>query len=140
LATISIDAARPDTYAENRRGGDFETLLARLAFIADLRRNGPLELLEIHMTVQLNNFEEMPEFVELGRRHACDRVTFHQMVDWNTFSPEEYAARAVHLPKHPRHGAFLAMLHNAALQDPLVNLSNLSDLAARTSPAASLAS
>jgi len=137
-ATISIDAARPDTYAENRRGGDFETLLERLAFIAGLRRDGPLEYFEIHMTVQLNNFEQMPEFVELGRRHGCDRVTFHQMVDWDTFSPEEFAARAVHQPEHPRHGAFLAMLRDPALKQPIVNLSNLTELAARASPEPSL--
>jgi MoaA/NifB/PqqE/SkfB family radical SAM enzyme len=129
--TISIDAAQAETYAENRRGGDFATLLQRLAFIADLRRNGPLQYLEIHMTVQLNNFEQMPAFVELGRRYACDRVTFHQMLDWGSFSPDEYAARAVHQPQHPRHAQFLAMLQNQALQDPLVNLSNFTDLAAR---------
>jgi pyruvate-formate lyase-activating enzyme len=136
-ATISIDAARPDSYAENRRGGEFETLLNRLAFIAELRRDGPLDYLEIHMTVQLHNFEEMPEFVELGRRHDCDRVTFHQMVNWDTFTDEEYAARAVHQSDHPKHAAFLAMLHSDALKDPLVYLSNLTELAARTAPRAS---
>jgi hypothetical protein len=111
-------------------------LLRRLAFIADLRRNGPLEHLEIHMTVQLNNFEEMPAFVALGQRFACDRVTFHQMLDWGSFSPEEYAARAIHDPKHRRHGEFLAMLQHPALHEPLVNLSNFTDLAARQAPAA----
>lgn len=129
-ATISIDAAQAETYAENRRGGEFATLLQRLAFIAELRRNGPLQYLEIHMTVQLNNFAEMPAFVELGRRHGCDRVTFHKMLDWGSFPPDEYAARAVHLPRHPRHAELLAMLQTAALQDPLVNLSNFTDLAA----------
>lgn len=133
-ATISVDAARPASYAENRRGGDFDTLLTRLAFIGGLRRNGPLKYLEIHMTVQLNNFEEMAEFVELGRRHACDRVTFHQMVNWGTFTDEEYDARAVHRPAHPRHRDFLDVLHSAPLHDPLVNLSNLTELAARTAP------
>jgi len=133
-ATISVDAARPDSYAENRRGGDFATLKKRLAFIADLRRNGPLEYLEIHMTVQRNNFEEMAEFVELGRANACDQVTFHQMVNWGTFSDEEYEARAVHRPEHPLHAAFLSVLHSDELADPLVNLSNLTELAARTAP------
>ncbi len=136
-ATISIDAARPATYAENRRGGDFQTLLKRLAFIAQLRREGPLEYLEIHMTVQANNFNEMPEFVELGRRHACDRISFHKMLDWDTFTEGEYASRAVHQPQHPKHAAFLAVLHSGALEDPLVNLSNLTELAAKTFPRAS---
>lgn len=127
-ATISVDAATPETYAENRRGGDFATLLDRLAFIADLRRNGPLDYLEIHMTVQVNNFREMPEFVELGRTHACDRVSFHQLLDWGSFPPEEFARRAIQRPNHPEHGALLDMLADDRLGDPLVYISNLTDL------------
>jgi MoaA/NifB/PqqE/SkfB family radical SAM enzyme len=127
-ATISIDAATPETYAENRRGGEFATLLERLAFIGELRVNGPLRYLEIHMTVQANNYKEMPQFAELGRRHNCDRVSFHQLLDWGTFSPEEFAARAIHLPAHPEHAEFLAMLVDRRMEDPIVYLSNLTDL------------
>jgi MoaA/NifB/PqqE/SkfB family radical SAM enzyme len=127
-ATISIDAATSETYAINRRGSDFATLLERLAFIAELRSIGPLEYLEIHMTVQANNYMEMREFVALGRRHHCDRVSFHQMLDWGTFSPEEFASRAIQEPGHPEHPAFLAMLTDKRLEDPIVYLSNLTDL------------
>jgi MoaA/NifB/PqqE/SkfB family radical SAM enzyme len=127
-ATISVDAATPGTYAENRRGGEFPTLLERLAFIAGLRRDGPLDFLEIHMTVQANNFGEMPAFVELGRQHHCDRVTFHKLLDWETFAPAEYAARAVQFPGHPRHQELLDTLYHPALLDPIVYLSNFTDL------------
>ena len=127
-ATISIDAATPETYAENRRGGDFRTLLGRLSFIAELRTEGPLDYLEIHMTVQANNYREMPAFVELGRRHNCDRVSFHQLLDWGSFTPEEFAARAIQRPTHPEHRAFLDMLADKRLEDPIVYLSNLTDL------------
>ena len=41
-AHISVDAAHPDTYAINRRGGSFAKLLENLEFISSLRRNGPL--------------------------------------------------------------------------------------------------
>jgi hypothetical protein len=133
--TISIDAATAETYANNRRGGDFETLTRRLAFIAELRAQGPLEYLEIHMTVQANNYREMPEFVELGRRYNCDRVTFHQLLDWGTFTPEEFALRAVQNPAHPEYTAFLRMLQHPALEDPIVYLSNLTDIRT-TTPAA----
>lgn len=138
-ATISIDAARPDTYAENRRGGDFATLLERLAFISDLRTNGPLKYLEFHMTVQANNFREMAEFVELGRRHKCDRVSFHQLLDWATFSSDEYCARAVQSPDHPEHSAFLELISDPLLEDPIVYLSNFSDLKWHASEMKSLA-
>lgn len=127
-ATISIDAASPETYAINRRGGEFATLLERLGFIAELRAKGPLEYLEIHMTVQSNNYREMPDFVELGRRHGCDRVTFHQLLDWATFTPSEFMERAVQLPSHPEHTALLEMLNDERLEQPFVYLSNFTDL------------
>jgi MoaA/NifB/PqqE/SkfB family radical SAM enzyme len=127
-ATISIDAATSETYAINRRGGEFARLLERLAFISELRATGPLEYLEIHMTVQANNYKEMPEFVELGRLHNCDRVTFHQMLDWGSFSAGEFNARAVQFPEHSEHAAFVEMLSDPALADPIVYLSNLTEL------------
>jgi glycosyltransferase involved in cell wall biosynthesis len=127
-ATLSIDAATAETYAVNRRGGDFATLLERLAFIAELRKTGPLTYLEIHMTVQANNYREMPGFVRLGREHNCDRVSFHQLLDWGSFSPEEYAARAIQLKSHPEHRAFLELLQHPRLDDPIVYLSNLTSL------------
>jgi hypothetical protein len=131
-ATISIDAARPGTYAGNRRGGDFDTLCKRLAFISSLRTDGPLEYLEIHMTVQSNNYKEMPEFVELGQKYNCDRVTFHKILDWDTFSPQEYKARAIQFPNHPEHEQLLEMLDHPKLAEPVVYLSNFSDLRNRS--------
>ncbi|MGH6840943.1 MAG: hypothetical protein ACREDV_02460, partial [Methylocella sp.] len=105
-----------------------ETLLDRLAFISELREHGPLEYLEIHMTVQANNYKEMPQFLELGRRHLCDRVSFHQLLDWGSYTPQEYASRAVHFPEHPEHASFLAMLNDKDLDDPIVYMSNLTEI------------
>ena len=130
-ATVSVDAATAETYAVNRRGGDFETLLERLSFIAELRKNGPLSYLEIHMTVQVNNHQEMPMFVRLGRAYNCDRVSFHQLLDWGSFSREEYAARAIQLKSHPQHASLLEILRDNELEDPIVYLSNLTYLKSR---------
>jgi MoaA/NifB/PqqE/SkfB family radical SAM enzyme len=128
-ATISIDAASEEIYTVNRRGGEFKTLLDRLAMIGALRRDGPLDYLEFHMTVQRNNFQEMGAFVELGHRFGADRVAFHKLLDWGSFTPEEFAERAVHEPSHPDYQAFLDMLVDHRLRSPIVYLSNLSDLA-----------
>jgi MoaA/NifB/PqqE/SkfB family radical SAM enzyme len=132
-ATISIDAATPETYAINRRGGEYKTLIERLQFIGGLRKNGPLDYLECHMTVQCNNFREIPDFIELGRRFGSDRVSFHKMLDWGTFSNDEFAQRAVHLAEHKDHHAFLEMLADPRLKAPIVYLSNLSELAREAS-------
>jgi MoaA/NifB/PqqE/SkfB family radical SAM enzyme len=105
-ATISVDAATAETYTLNRRGGDFKTFLRRLAYIAELRKSGPLDYFEIYMTVQANNFREMADFVQLGRSRGCDRVAFHQLLDWGSFTPSEYAARAIQRPDHPSTAPF----------------------------------
>jgi MoaA/NifB/PqqE/SkfB family radical SAM enzyme len=124
-AEISIDAATPGTYAINRRGGRFETLLENLEFIRTLRRHGPLDYAKISMVVQENNFQEMPGFVRLGQRLGFDAVYFGQLVNWGTFSDEEFRRRAVHLPGHPRHHEFVRLLQDPVFEGPIVDLGNL---------------
>jgi organic radical activating enzyme len=123
---ISIDAASAETYAINRRGGRFEKLLENLEFISTLRKNGPLNHIRMSMVVQENNFREMPDFVRLGKRFNFDLIYFGQLVNWGTFSEEEFTRRAVHFPEHPRHSEFVDLLQNEIFKEPGVYLGNLS--------------
>ncbi len=75
---------------------------------------------------QRNNYREMPQFVDLARRLG-GRVYFSQLVNWGTFSRQEFQRRAVHLPGHPEHSDFLACLKRVAAV-PGVDLGNLADL------------
>ncbi len=125
---VSIDAATPESYALNRRGGDFAVLLENLSFIAELRRRGPLEDFRISMVVQENNFREMPAFVALGERFGVDLVRFNQLVNWGTYSDEEFRRRAVHLSGHPQHVELLALINDPQLAKPPASLGNLSFL------------
>jgi len=128
---ISIDAARAQTYIVNRRGGNFEKLLNNLEFISKLRREGPLNWVRISMVVQENNFIEMPEFVQLGKRFKFDSVFFSQLLNWGTFSEDEYIRRAIHLPSHPDHHKLLELLRNEVFQESIVHLGNLTGLTER---------
>jgi hypothetical protein len=127
-AHVSIDAASPGTYAINRRGGDFERLLRNLEFVARDLRPSPLLWLGVSMVVQENNFEEMADFVRLGQRFGVNGVYFSQIVNWGTFSDEEFSKRAIHLPEHPRHGELIEALRNPILDSPEVYIGNLSYL------------
>jgi len=80
------------------------------------------------MTVQANNYKEMVDFVELGRRHHCDVVAFQQISDWGVMPPGEFAARAIQPPNHPEHATFIEVLSGPRLADPIVNLPNLTEL------------
>lgn len=124
-AEISIDAASAETYAVNRRGGDFERLLENLEFIGELRERGPLEILKLSMVVQANNFHEMPAFVEIGERFHADIVYFSRLTDWMTYAPGELENRSVHLPDHPQHQAFLKVVNGGLHKNERVTLGNL---------------
>jgi MoaA/NifB/PqqE/SkfB family radical SAM enzyme len=127
---VSVDGASADTYALNR-GGDFQKLLANLRFIGSLRDRGQLDHFELHFVVQKNNYHEMEDFLALGREVNCDKVCFKQIVNWGTFTPDEYARRAVQLPQHPEHEQFLAVLRNPIFRADRgkVTLHDLTDLA-----------
>lgn len=128
-AEISIDAATAATYAENRRGGDFARLLENLEFIStELRPHGPLEWIGISMVVQQNNFREMIEFVRLGKRFNVDTVFFSQLVNWGTYSDEEFRRRAIHLPAHPEHKQFLEQIRAPVFDDQIANFGNLTSI------------
>ena len=124
-AEISIDAASPEVYAVNRRGGDFDKLLKNLSFIRSLRENGPLKRVKISMVVQENNFRSMPDFVRLGRQFQFDHVCFGQLLNWGTFTEAEFRKRAVHLQDHPNHKMFLTALKADIFDDPMADLGNL---------------
>ena len=126
-AEISIDAASEKTYSINRCGGNFGVLISNLEFIASLRKNGPLKHVTISMVVQENNFHEMPEFIKLGNGFGFDTIYFSQLVNWGTFSQDEFLGRAIHTPSHPRHSEFLSLLKKEIANRPTVHLGNLSD-------------
>lgn len=126
-AEISIDAATEKTYAINRRGGSFRVLLNNLEFISGLRKNGPLRQVTISMVVQENNFHEISDFIDLGKRFDFDTVYFSQLVNYGTYSKEEFLRRAVHHLHHPKHKEFLRLLKREVMQQPMVHLGNLTD-------------
>jgi MoaA/NifB/PqqE/SkfB family radical SAM enzyme len=119
-AEISVDAASAATYGANR-GGDFDRLLANLAFIATL----PIAV-KLSCVVQANNYRELPAFAVLAAGYGFSAYC-SQLVNWGTFSRAEFAARAVHLPEHPEHGVFKGVLREVGLQ-PHVDLGNLRPL------------
>jgi hypothetical protein len=121
--SVSIDASAKEVYDKVRLGGDFEKLCRNLEFIARLRRGGVIEDFEITMVVQRENFRQMRDFWEWGKRLGCDQVTFQRLADWNSLSRPEYEARAVHLPKNPlktEYDAAVSELFAAAIGGPRI--------------------
>ena len=128
LVYISLDAASQATFEELRRGGGWEKTLANVELIAELRRRGEIEELGILFVVQERNFEEMTDFVRLGRRLGCDRILFHELVNFGTYEERGFEQRAIAAPGHPRHAELVAVLGDPIFDDPRVDLTNLRSL------------
>ncbi len=119
---ISTDAATKETFEALRRGARWESFLANLKFIGAMRRGGGIESLMLAFTYQLRNFREMPAFVGLAQSVGADKVNFQRLQPSAAMTHDEYAANAVHLPTHPLHPEFLAVLKDPALQSASVSI------------------
>jgi hypothetical protein len=83
------------------------------------------QFLSASFTVQAENFHEMGEGAALAESLNATSIYFGKITNWGTFSPEQYAAKAVFLPDHPQHAAFLAAMADPRLRSPRVQLGNL---------------
>jgi pyruvate-formate lyase-activating enzyme len=125
---VSLDGASKATFEELRRGGTWEETFANVEFISSLRRQGEIEELALLFVVQARNFHEMADFVRLGQRLGCDRVMFHELVNFATYFATEFKARSVVSPSHPLHGELLAELADPVFDDPRVVLASFGTL------------
>ncbi len=108
---ISLDAATAATYQINRPGGDFGRLLENLQFLS--RQHCELTL---SMVLQQNNWRELEQLLELAEN--CNaKIYLSQLVNWGTFSSQEFQRRAVHLPQHPENPDFMKLLAKISKND-----------------------
>ena len=115
---VSIDAARPETYAIVRRGGSFGKLLQNFGFLGALRREGHIRHLRLDFVVQARNFREMPDAVDIARAFGFDRIHFQMIRNWGTFTVAEFDRHFIGSPDHPDYGEFLEVLRHPIWRGP----------------------
>ncbi len=118
---ISIDAASAETYQRNRPGGDFATLLQNLDFISQLDCQ-----LRLSMVVQENNWREIPQLLRLAQSLGA-KLYLSRLVNWGTFSREEFQRRAVEAQNHPHHAELKGLLQRLGKKSG-IDFGNLSGL------------
>jgi molybdenum cofactor biosynthesis enzyme MoaA len=80
--SISLDAARPETY-RRVRGGDFQLVMSRVRDLIRARDTRPRRnrlAVYINMTLMRENIEEFPEFVDLAADVGADGVQVCQLL------------------------------------------------------------
>ena len=110
---VSIDAATKETYeTKTRIGGKWDVLVDNLEFITKIKT---IKFFSFSFVVQDSNFKEMKLFYDMitkymkGSKSKFD-VFYNSIVNWGTYTNEEYLEKNVTLPSHKDHKEFLEIL------------------------------
>lgn len=90
MLTVSVDAATKETYNRIRRG-DFDALRKNMEFASELRKKEELCYFRMNFVVQRENYKEMVPFVEWGKELGVDELFFTKILNWGTYTAEEFA-------------------------------------------------
>lgn len=120
---ISIDAGTKDTYEILRFPGKWEDLMHSLNVTAEMKQKLHFRLV-LNFCIQECNFRELPEFLDLGKRLRVDRLNLQQLVNWGTYSADDYKKRNVVEKTHPSHQEFVEMLMECVSTCDMIQLSS----------------
>jgi MoaA/NifB/PqqE/SkfB family radical SAM enzyme len=112
---ISVDAACEKTYTENRRAS-WTRLWNNVDFVNFLQADRQITL-GMFFTVQANNYRELIPFLRLAFNHNVEWISITALRNWGVYTDYDYAIRAVHVPGHPMHEDFKAVLADPMLKD-----------------------
>jgi pyruvate-formate lyase-activating enzyme len=126
--SVSIDAAKAETYEKLRRPGKWAPLRENLEFIAGMRQSGEIRHFGINFVVQKENFREMLDFVALGTRLGVDQIWFQRVTNYGAYDEATFADIDVTSPRHPDHAELLEILRHPLLSGPLINREMLMSL------------
>jgi hypothetical protein len=123
--SVSIDAARAETYERLRRPGKWNVLMENLELMSRMRAAGQFPRLQLNFVVQADNFRELPEFLALGNRLGADSFWLQRLTNYGSFTDPVFEQADVTSPQHPDHAELLAILRQPFLNDPRVDMAML---------------
>jgi MoaA/NifB/PqqE/SkfB family radical SAM enzyme len=128
IVSVSIDAARAETYEKLRRPGKWAPLMKNLEFLAGMRRTNRIPAFGLNFVVQKDNFREMLDFVSLGDSLGADTLWFQRVTNYGAYDEATFASINVTAPTHPDHAELLEILRNPLLRRPTTNMQMLLSL------------
>lgn len=122
ILSVSIDAARAETYERLRQPGRWVTLMNNLEVMAEMRRSGSIRRLQINFVVQHENYREIPEFIELGSRLGVDSIWLQRLTSYGTYAEDAFAKADVSSPTHSEHEQLLEILRSPMMNNPVIDM------------------
>lgn len=119
--SVSIDAARAETYERLRRPGKWDVLMANLELMSKMRASGTIRRLQINFVIQADNFRELPEFIALGDRLGVDSIWLQRLTNYGAYPEPVFAKLDISSPLHHGHAELLSILRQPFMNDPRID-------------------
>jgi MoaA/NifB/PqqE/SkfB family radical SAM enzyme len=111
---ISFDAATADTYRQVRRGGSWDQLLKNVNWLMNFLKSNQYKFsVSATFVVQLDNYKEIPQFVELCSKFKIKDIQLQKMWNWGTWPQEEFDEKNIYNPQHPLYADLSKMFAQA---------------------------
>jgi len=107
--TVSIDAAKADTYEKIRRGGTWSEIIAAMKFLQNKKHQTGMAL-HTRMIVQQQNYTEIKEFYDLCQEFGVDIIEYSRLQDWGTWNHLEFTKHDVFDQQHPEFASARQMI------------------------------
>lgn len=75
---ISLNAATPETYNKEMKGGDYNKTISSIRTFMSKITSEDRKTVKLHFVTHVNNYKEMPLFVELAKSLNVEQVSYGQ--------------------------------------------------------------
>lgn len=119
LIEISIDAGNKDSYEKVRVGGHWDLLWKNLEYFYSTIKNKPGVEWQWNIILQKHNYESLPELIALANKFGDKKpkLNLAKVLNWGTWSEEDYLKHAVHLPTHEEYSKYMEIMNLPIVKD-----------------------
>tara|TARA_S200000501_G_scaffold200078_1_gene188259 strand:+ start:1571 stop:2611 length:1041 start_codon:yes stop_codon:yes gene_type:complete len=109
---ISMDAGTEETYKIVRAPGDWNRLIANIAYLNSVRYDYNFQVWS-DFVVQKINYKEIPKYIRLAENLGIDRINLQKITDWGTWgTKEKFDDVAVWKETHEEYLAYTEIVKN----------------------------
>ncbi|WP_196603709.1 hypothetical protein [Pectinatus haikarae] len=123
--SISVDAARSETYEKIRLGGKWDVLIKNLSFLMMLRLKGEVKYIQLSFVIQKANYNELIDFLNLAVRLKVDAIELQRIGNWGTYTETEYFEMDVLNKENPCYKEAWKMVQNILRQKKITVINNV---------------
>ena len=109
---ISMDAGTEETYKIVRAPGDWNRLIANIAYLNSVRYDYNFQVWS-DFVVQKINYKEIPKYIRLAENLGVDQINLQKITDWGTWgTKEKFDDVAVWKETHDEYLAYTEIVKN----------------------------